>query len=82
MHELALHVRDIDVYHTDGDKSAYNHGLFWHTWHYVDVGTSNHRAHPSRTEKDPAGVPSQWRPNQARPYAEPFLIEACSVRRR
>ena len=46
MHELALHVRDIDVYHTDEDKSAYNHGLFWHTYHYVDAGTSTHRSYP------------------------------------
>ncbi len=46
MHELALHVRDIDVYHTDEDKSAYNHGLFWHTVHYIDAGTSTHRTYP------------------------------------
>ena len=58
MHELALHVRDIDVYHTYGDKSAYNHGLFWHTWHYVDAGTSNHRAHPARTKNVSGGGPS------------------------
>ena len=51
MHELALHVRDIDVYHTDDDKSAYNHGLFWHTYHYVDAGTSTHRAYPSGNKK-------------------------------
>ena len=48
MHELAVHVRDIDVYHTDEDKSAYNHGLFWHTVHYVDAGTSTHRSYPRR----------------------------------
>jgi YetA-like protein len=58
MHELALHVRDVDVYHTDQDKSAYNHGLFWHTWHYVDAGTSTHRAHPSRTKNVSGGGPS------------------------
>ena len=38
MEDLAAHVRDIDTYHTDRDKSAYNHGLFWHTVHYVDAG--------------------------------------------
>ncbi len=58
MHELALHVRDIDVYHTDEDKSAYNHGLFWHTCHYVDAGTSTHRTYPPpRTAKVPGGGP-------------------------
>jgi len=57
MHELALHVRDIDVYHTDQDKSAYNHGLFWHSYHYVDAGTSTHRSYP-RAPKVFGGGPS------------------------
>lgn len=46
MEELARHVVDIDQYHTDRDKSAYNHGLFWHTDHYTDAGTSTHRSYP------------------------------------
>ncbi len=46
MNQLAAHVADIDVYHTDEDKAAYNHGLFWHTDHYVDAGTSTHRGYP------------------------------------
>ena len=37
--ELAQHVVDIDVYHTTKDKSAYNGGLFWHTYHYGDADT-------------------------------------------
>jgi hypothetical protein len=44
--ELARHVIDIDIYHTDRDKSAYNHGLFWHTYHYVDADTATHRSYP------------------------------------
>jgi len=44
--ELATHVIDIDLYRTVEDKSAYNHGLFWHTGHYVDAGRSTHRSHP------------------------------------
>ncbi len=47
MRELAAHVIDINVYHTDRDKSAYNHGLFWHTYHYVDADTSTHRSYPN-----------------------------------
>jgi hypothetical protein len=43
---MAGHVRDIDLYHTDEDKAAYNHGLFWHTYHYVDAGLSSHRSYP------------------------------------
>lgn len=45
--ELAAHVIDIDVYHTTEDKSAYNHGLFWHTYHYGDADTSTHRTYPA-----------------------------------
>jgi hypothetical protein len=44
MIELAAHVRDIDIYHTDEDRDEYNHGLFWHTDHYVDAATSTHRS--------------------------------------
>ena len=46
MTDLAAHVVDIDVYHTSLDKSAYNHGPFWHTYHYVDAGMSTHRSYP------------------------------------
>jgi hypothetical protein len=55
--ELAAHVTDIDVYHTDEDKSAYNHGLFWHTVHYVDAGTCTHRTYP-RAKGSNGGGPS------------------------
>jgi hypothetical protein len=48
MTQLAAHVADIDVYHTANDKSAYNHGLFWHTVHYVDADIATHRTYPSR----------------------------------
>ena len=46
MVELATHTRDIDIYHTAADKAAYNGGLFWHTLHYADAGTSTHRTYP------------------------------------
>lgn len=42
---LAYHTVDIDMYHTDKDKSAYNGGLFWHTEHYIDARTSTHRTY-------------------------------------
>jgi hypothetical protein len=44
--EHAQHVIDIDIYHTTQDKSAYNGGMFWHTYHYADADTGNHRAYP------------------------------------
>lgn len=48
--ELAAHVRDIDIYHTDQDREEYNCGLFWHTDHYVDAGLATHRSY-SREQK-------------------------------
>ncbi|MGK0168766.1 MAG: hypothetical protein ACI9W2_000484 [Gammaproteobacteria bacterium] len=49
MSTLALHVSDIDIYHTSSDRSAYNHGLFWHTAHDVSAATSTHRTYPKST---------------------------------
>jgi hypothetical protein len=57
MGELAAHVIDIDIYHTERDKSAYNHGLFWHTFHYVDADTGTHRSYP-RAAKVCGGGPA------------------------
>ncbi|WP_169979002.1 exo-rhamnogalacturonan lyase family protein [Tautonia rosea] len=42
---LARHVLDIDIYHTQKDRSAYNGGLFWFTDHYKDAKTSTHRTY-------------------------------------
>lgn len=44
MSDLARHVIDIDIYHTDKDRAEYNQGLFWHTNHYLDAATSTHRS--------------------------------------
>jgi hypothetical protein len=49
---LARHVIDIDIYHTDRDKAAYNGGLFWFTDHYKTAGTCTHRTY-SRTNCRP-----------------------------
>lgn len=45
--DLAKHVIDIDIYHTDRDRPAFNGGLFWHTQHYTDAGTATHRTYSS-----------------------------------
>ncbi len=42
---LARHVMDIDIYHTQDDRAAFNGGLFWHTDHYLDAGTATHRTY-------------------------------------
>ena len=41
--ELAQHIVDIDIYHTDKDRDEYNGGLFWHTHHYLNAFTCTHR---------------------------------------
>lgn len=43
MDDLARHVTDIDIYHTEEDRTEYNNGLFWHTDHYLDAQTASHR---------------------------------------
>jgi hypothetical protein len=57
MDELARHVVDIDIYHTQEDKAAYSGGLFWHTYHYKDAGRATHRCYP-HTEGVNGGGPS------------------------
>src|SRR5207249_3752466 len=42
---LARHVIDIDIYHTERDKAAYNGGLFWFTDHYRTAQTCTHRTY-------------------------------------
>jgi hypothetical protein len=51
----ADHTCDIDVYHTDGDKAAYNRGLFWHTYHYAPADTGTHRSYPKSLRQGPQG---------------------------
>jgi hypothetical protein len=46
--ESARHTMDIDIYHTDRDKAAFNHGLFWHTDHYQPAATCTHRTYSGR----------------------------------
>ncbi|WP_417737603.1 hypothetical protein [Rosistilla oblonga] len=48
MTKMADHAWDIDTYHTDEDKLLYNHGLFWHTYHYADAHTATHRSYPKQ----------------------------------
>jgi hypothetical protein len=54
MRDLARHVIDIDIYHTQDDRPDYNGGLFWHTDHYVDAATASHRSY-SRANRDTHG---------------------------
>jgi hypothetical protein len=53
---LVRHVIDIDIYHTDKDKAAYNGGMFWHTMHYTTAYTSTHRCYSKEALKDKNAV--------------------------
>jgi YetA-like protein len=54
MRHLAKHIIDIDIYHTQDDRPAYNGGLFWHTDHYADAATATHRSY-SQANRDTRG---------------------------
>ncbi len=58
--EAARHTIDIDIYHTDEDRAAFNHGLFWHTDHHLPAATCTHRTYSVRNDRSPAygGGPS------------------------
>jgi hypothetical protein len=43
--EAAEHTVDIDIYHTQCDRAAFNGGLFWHTDHYLAARRSTHRTY-------------------------------------
>lgn len=46
----AEHTIDIDIYHTQDDKPAYNGGMFWHTDHYMSARTSTHRTYSCKNQ--------------------------------
>ncbi|MEP1551449.1 hypothetical protein [Paraglaciecola sp.] len=50
--DLARHIKDIDIYHTQEDKNEYNGGLFWHTDHYLAAHTSSHRSYSKHQDSD------------------------------
>jgi YetA-like protein len=55
--ELGAHVMHVDLYRTEGDKSAYNGGYFWHTAHYMHAGTATHRSY-SRLAVEKGSLPA------------------------
>ena len=70
---LAQHVLDIDIYHTGHDKAAYNGGLFWHTAHYHDAGTSTHRTYSSGMKTARGQVPGGG-PGDENNYSSGLLL--------
>jgi hypothetical protein len=68
---LVRHVIDIDIYHSQEDKSAYNGGLFWHTDHYRDAATASHRAYSIANK--PPGKPYGGGPCNEQNYTTGLL---------
>jgi len=53
MDDLARHVIDIDIYHTNKDRPDFAGGSFWHTDHFMHAETSTHRCYSRKnTETD------------------------------
>lgn len=46
--DLARHVIDIDIYHTNKDRPGFSGGHFWHTDHFMHTETSTHRSFSKR----------------------------------
>ncbi len=74
MTELATHVIDIDIYHTDRDRSAYNHGLFWHTDHYLPAGTATHRTFTRLNRPQQRGARYGGGPSNEHNYTSGLLL--------
>ena len=60
MRDAARHTIDIDIYHTNEDRSNFNGGLFWHTDHYKPAATCTHRTYSRANSqgRDYGGGPS------------------------
>ena len=69
MSELAEHVMDIDIYHTDLDRAEYNKGLFWHTDHYTEAKTSTHRTFSSLQLDENGNLPRGGGPGPQHCYS-------------
>ncbi|MBU4259948.1 MAG: hypothetical protein KKI12_00250 [Proteobacteria bacterium] len=71
--QLCDHVKDIDIYHTDDDRPEFNHGLFWHTEHYLDAQTATHRCSSIRHAKYRDLANYGGGPSQSHNYSSGFI---------
>jgi hypothetical protein len=70
MEDAARHHIDIDIYHTQEDKAAFNGGLFWHTDHYREAATCTHRTYSRRNA---TGAGYGGGPSNEQNYTSGFL---------
>ena len=75
--DLARHVIDVDLYHTDDDKPAYSGGLFWHTAHYEDAGRATHRSYSADCRAARAGRSFGGGPSCENNYTTGLLLYHC-----
>jgi hypothetical protein len=73
MRDLARHVIDIDIYHTQEDRPDYNGGLFWHTDHYVDAATASHRSYSQANRETQGGCRYGGGPSNEHNYTTGLL---------
>jgi hypothetical protein len=69
--ECAEHTADIDIYHTQEDRPAFNGGLFWHTDHYFPARTCTHRTYSAANT---SGAPYGGGPSNEHNYASGLLL--------
>ena len=72
--DAARHLMDIDIYHTDEDKPAFNHGLFWHTDHYKPAATCTHRTYSAQNGR---GLSYGGGPSNEHNYTSGLLLYYC-----
>ncbi|MGC8520007.1 MAG: hypothetical protein ACP5P4_16045 [Steroidobacteraceae bacterium] len=70
----ARHLMDIDIYHTDEDKPAFNHGMFWHTDHYKPAATCTHRTYSTQNGR---GLSYGGGPSNEHNYTSGLLLYYC-----
>jgi len=73
MDELARHVVDIDIYHTDQDQPKYNGGLFWPTDHHTEAETATHRTYSRLNSPATAAVHYGGGPSNEHNYTTGLL---------
>ena len=72
--DAARHLMDIDIYHTDEDKPAFNHGLFWHTDHYKPASTCTHRTYSAQNGR---GLSYGGGPSNEHNYTSGLMLYYC-----
>ena len=72
--DAARHMMDVDIYHTDEDKPAFNHGLFWHTDHYKPAATCTHRTYSAQNGR---GLSYGGGPSNEHNYTSGLLLYYC-----